>query len=68
MNKYDDIINLPHFHDPKKPYMSARDRAGQFAPFKSLEKYHEEIDDAEKERMQVVWEDVEYLDEIDEYY
>ncbi len=68
MNKYDDIINLPHFHDTKKPYMSARDRAGQFAPFKSLEKYHEEIDDAEKERMQVVWEDVEYLDEIDEYY
>ena len=47
--KYDDIINLEHFHDSKRPYMSMHDRAGQFAPFKSLAAYHEEIDKAEKE-------------------
>ena len=60
MNEYDDIINLPHFHDPKKPYMSAKDRAGQFAPFKSLNDYHTKIGDAEREAMRDIWEDIEY--------
>ena len=49
---YDDIINMVHFHDPKRPYMSMHDRAGQFSPFKSLSAYHEEIDDAEKVAME----------------
>ena len=49
--EYADIINLEHFHDAKRPYMSMRDRAGQFSPFKSLAAYHEEIDEAEKEAM-----------------
>lgn len=39
MNKYDDIINLPH-PDPKfHPRMSAIDRAGQFSPFAALTGY-----------------------------
>ena len=49
--EYDDIINLEHFHDLKRPYMSMHDRAGQFAPIKSLAAYHEEIDEAEREAM-----------------
>ena len=49
--EYDDIIDLEHFHDSKRPYMSMHDRAGQFAPFKSLAAYHEEIDEAEREVM-----------------
>ncbi|MBR6505800.1 hypothetical protein IKT18_03140 [Candidatus Saccharibacteria bacterium] len=43
--KYDDIIDLPHFHDPNKPYMSLRDRAAQFAPYKSLVGYEKMIEE-----------------------
>ena len=60
MSDYDDIINLPHYHDPKRPYMSAHDRAGQFAPFKSLDGYHAEIGEAEQEAMRDIWEDIDY--------
>lgn len=41
MSKYSDIIDLPHFHDPARPYMSIHDRAAQFAPYKSLAGYEE---------------------------
>ena len=41
--EYEDIINLPHFHEPGKPYMPMRDRAAQFAPFKSLTGYDDMI-------------------------
>lgn len=43
MSKYDDIIDLPHFHDPSRPYISMHDRAAQFAPYKSLTGYDEMI-------------------------
>ncbi len=43
--EYEDIINLPHFHEPGKPYMTMRDRAAQFAPFKSLVGYEEMIEE-----------------------
>lgn len=57
--KYDDIINLPHFHAKNKPYMSLSERAAQFMPFKSLSGYHELIGEDEKEVFSDVWEDVE---------
>lgn len=41
MSTYDDIIDLPHFHDPSRPYMTMHDRAAQFAPYKSLTGYDE---------------------------
>ena len=41
MSRYSDIINLPHFHDPSRPYMTMHDRAAQFAPYKSLVGYDE---------------------------
>ena len=43
MSTYDDIIDLPHFHDPSRPYMTMHDRAAQFAPYKSLVGYEEMV-------------------------
>ncbi len=34
--KYDDIISLPHHVSPKRPRMSAMERAAQFSPFSAL--------------------------------
>ena len=45
MEKYKDIINLPHKQSSKRPHMSLLDRAAQFAPFAALTGY----DDAIKE-------------------
>ncbi len=36
MNKYDDIINMPHHRSDTHPHMSMHDRAAQFAPFAAL--------------------------------
>lgn len=44
-NKYNDIINLPHYQSKKHPHMSIRDRAAQFAPFAALTGHEEAIDD-----------------------
>lgn len=51
--KYDDIINLPHFHAPDKPFMSLRDRAGQFAPYKSLVGYEKMIEEKADELLEL---------------
>ena len=45
MEKYNDIINLPHHKSKKRPHMSAHDRAAQFSPFAALTGH----DDAIKE-------------------
>ena len=36
MNRYDDIINLPHHVSSTHPQMSMHDRAAQFSPFSAL--------------------------------
>ncbi len=36
MNKYDDIINLPHWNPRMHKRMSMEARAAQFAPFAAL--------------------------------
>ena len=43
MNRYDDIINLPHHVSPTRQRMSLRDRAAQFAPFSALVGYEEAV-------------------------
>ena len=45
MNKYEDIINLPHHVSKTRKPMSLYNRAAQFAPFAALTGY----DDAIKE-------------------
>ena len=43
MNRYDDIINLPHHVSPTRKQMSMHDRAAQFAPFAALVGYDEAV-------------------------
>lgn len=52
MSKYDDIIDLPHFHDPSRSNMSMSARAAQFAPYKSLVGYEEIINTKETELLE----------------
>ncbi len=41
--KYNDIINLPHYQSKKRPHMSLHDRAAQFSPFAALTGHDEAI-------------------------
>ena len=41
--KYSQIVDLPHFHAPGRPFMSNHDRAAQFMPFKSLKGYDDMV-------------------------
>lgn len=43
VNRYDDIINLPHHVSTKHPHMSLYDRAAQFSPFAALTGHDEAI-------------------------
>lgn len=43
MQKYKDIIDLPHKQSSKRPHMSLSDRAAQFAPFSALTGYDDAI-------------------------
>ena len=43
MNKYRDIINLPHHVSKNHPRMSLNNRSAQFAPFSALTGYSEKI-------------------------
>ena len=43
MNRYDDIINLPHHISPTRQRMSMHDRAAQFAPFAALVGYDDAV-------------------------
>ena len=42
--EFQDILHLPHFHAPDKPYLSPEKRAAQFMPFKSLDVYEDTIE------------------------
>lgn len=43
MESYEDIINFPHFEPKYHPRMDAYSRASQFAPFKALIGYEDDI-------------------------
>jgi len=45
-NPYEDIIHLPHHVSPKRPQMSLRDRAAQFAPFAALTGHEDAVKEA----------------------
>ena len=59
MEKYKDIINLPHKQSSKRPHMSLLDRAAQFPPFAALVGY----DDAIKETGRLTDERIEMSEE-----
>lgn len=48
MNKYDNIINLPHHVSKYRTNLSSSQRASQFAPFSALTGYGEAIKEKEK--------------------
>ncbi len=60
MNKYDDIINLPHHVSKTRKLMTLYSRAAQFAPFAALTGY----DDAIKETARLVDQRIELSDEL----
>lgn len=43
MESYEDVINFPHFEPKYHPRMDAYSRAAQFAPFKALIGYEDDI-------------------------
>ena len=45
MEKYSEIINLPHKQSTKRPHMSMLARAAQFAPFAALTGYDDAIEE-----------------------
>ena len=60
MNKYDDIIDLPHHVSKTRKPMSLYNRAAQFAPFAALTVY----DDAIEETARLTETKVELSDEL----
>ncbi|MBO4914943.1 MAG: hypothetical protein J5449_07030 [Oscillospiraceae bacterium] len=42
---YDDILDMPHHVSSSHPHMSLLDRAAQFAPFKALTGYEDDVDE-----------------------
>ncbi len=48
MNKYDDIINLPHHVSAHYPRMTLEQRSAQFAPFDALEGYSDGVRETER--------------------
>lgn len=60
MNKYNDIINLPHHVSKTRKPMSLYNRAAQFAPFAALTGYDDEI----KETARLTEQRIELSDEL----
>ena len=45
VERYSDIINLPHHQSVRRPHMSVYNRAAQFAPFAALTGYDQMVQD-----------------------
>lgn len=48
MNKYEDIIHLPHHVSEAHKPMAPNERAGQFSSFAALDGHEEAIDEIDK--------------------
>lgn len=44
-HRYDDLLDLPHHVSVTHPHMSLYDRAAQFAPFKALTGYEDDVEE-----------------------
>ena len=63
--RYDDLLDLPHHVSVVHPHMSLYDRAAQFAPFKALTGYEDDVEETARltdERMELDEERIAYLD------
>ena len=60
IDKYDDIINMPHHISKKHPRMSLENRSAQFAPFAALTGYEDEVE----ETARITDKKIEITDEI----
>ena len=45
VERYSDIIDLPHHQSVRRPYMASYNRAAQFAPFSALVGYEDMVQD-----------------------
>lgn len=57
-NKYDDIIDLPHYRSKTRKPMPLHDRAAQFAPFAALTGMEEEMDETARQSEEAFLHDV----------
>ena len=48
VDKYKDIINLPHHESEERKHMSLYDRAAQFAPFAALTGFDDDVEETER--------------------
>ena len=48
MDKYDDIINMPHYEPKYHPRMSKNKRSAQFAPFSALVGYDDQVNECSR--------------------
>ena len=68
MNRYEDIINLPHHVSLIRPQMPMSDRAAQFAPFAALTDYDAAIKETGRLTDERIELDVEALSALDMKY
>lgn len=64
-HRYDDLLNLPHHVSTVHPHMSLYDRAAQFAPFKALTGYEDDVEESARltdERIDLDEDRIEHLD------
>ena len=64
MEKYNDIINLPHYVSKKHPRLSIKQRAAQFAPFVALTGYQDKIEETVKITEEIYNKDEEKITDI----
>ena len=48
VDKYKEIINLPHHESEERKHMSLYDRAAQFAPFAALTGFDDDVEETER--------------------
>lgn len=63
--RYDDLLCLPHHVSVVHPHMSLYDRAAQFAPFKALTGYEDDVEETARltnKRIELDEERIEQLD------
>ena len=55
MERYSDIIDLPHHQSGRRPHMPNYNRAAQFAPFSALVGYEQMVQDTVDISIQILF-------------